>query len=109
MEGKEEELEFHSFFVRMQYELHLFAYSSGSESCQSLLGKIGGMGCYEQIIANRQEVEAIECRLCYLCHLVDDVEMFSAFDSMNINYYRIDTTKPLAEQKPVDAILHKVM
>ena len=40
---------------------------------------------------------------------VDDVEMFAAFDSMNITYYRIDTTKPLEEQKPVDAILHKVM
>ena len=35
--------------------------------------------------------------------------MFAAFDSMNITYYRIDTTKPLGEQKPVDAILHKVM
>ena len=54
-------------------------------------------------------MEAIEWILPFLLDPVDDVEMFSAFDSMNIDYYRIDTTKPVSEQKPVHAVLHKVM
>lgn len=35
--------------------------------------------------------------------------MFESFGDMGIEYYRIDVSKPLEEQKPVDAILHKLM
>ena len=35
--------------------------------------------------------------------------MFTAFNRLGIEYYRIDTSLPLGAQKPVRAILHKLM
>lgn len=40
---------------------------------------------------------------------IDDVEMFSSFHDLGIETYRIDTKKPLNEQKHVDAVFHKLM
>lgn len=40
---------------------------------------------------------------------IDDVEMFSSFHNLGIEIYRINTKKPLNEQKHVDAVFHKLM
>lgn len=62
-----------------------------------------------RLLLTDKKLKRLSSNYRFLPNPVDDVEMFAAFDSMNITYYRIDTTKPLGEQKPVDAILHKVM
>ena len=47
--------------------------------------------------------------MVFSAYHVDDVNMFESFSDMGIEYYRIDVSKPLGEQKPVNAILHKLM